>query len=125
MNFNKVYLACVVCIQCSVYQLIQLKNKPFPKKKDLNDKGSGSSSCNLDPNRSFCRVFLYMGLRSFKNYIIHVQRFWLPTFMDILCTIYPNPVKVSRSQNMKQKIYEILTSPKIQTNDVILNNCID
>ena len=34
-------------------------------------------------------------------------------------------VKVSRSRNMKQKIYEILTSPKIQTNGVILNNCID
>ena len=34
-------------------------------------------------------------------------------------------VKVSRSQNMKQKICEILTSPKIQTNFVILNNCID
>ena len=34
-------------------------------------------------------------------------------------------IKVSRSQNMKQKIYEILTSPKIQTNGVILNNCID
>ena len=26
---------------------------------------------------------------------------------------------------MKQKIYEILTSPKIQTNDIILYNCID
>ena len=34
-------------------------------------------------------------------------------------------LKVSRSQNMKQKIYEILTSPKIQMNGVILNNCID
>ena len=34
-------------------------------------------------------------------------------------------LKVSRSRNMKQKIYEILTSPKIQTNGVILNNCID
>ena len=33
--------------------------------------------------------------------------------------------KVSRSRNVKQKIYEILTSPKIQTNGVILNNCID
>ena len=30
-------------------------------------------------------------------------------------------LKVSRSRNMKQKIYEILTSPKIQTNGVILN----
>ena len=26
---------------------------------------------------------------------------------------------------MKQIIYDILTSPKIQTNGVILNNCID
>ena len=34
-------------------------------------------------------------------------------------------LKVSRSRNMKQKIYEILTSPKIQTNSIILNNCID
>ena len=34
-------------------------------------------------------------------------------------------IKVSRSQNRKQKIYEILTTPKIQTNGVILNNCID
>ena len=34
-------------------------------------------------------------------------------------------LKVSRSRNMKQKIYEILTSPKIQTNGIILNNCID
>ena len=34
-------------------------------------------------------------------------------------------LKVSRSRNMKQKICEILTSPKIQTNGVILNNCID
>ena len=34
-------------------------------------------------------------------------------------------LKVSRSRNMKQKIYEILTSPKIQTNSPILNNCID
>ena len=34
-------------------------------------------------------------------------------------------LKVSRSRNMKQKIYEILTSPKIQMNGVILNNCID
>ena len=34
-------------------------------------------------------------------------------------------IKVSRSQNRKQKIYEILTTPKIQTNSVILNNCID
>ena len=34
-------------------------------------------------------------------------------------------LKVSTSQNMKQKIYEISTSPKIQTNGVILNNCID
>ena len=34
-------------------------------------------------------------------------------------------LKVSRSRNMKQKIYEILTSPKIQTNSVVLNNCID
>ena len=34
-------------------------------------------------------------------------------------------LKVSISRNMKQKIYEILTSPKIQTNGVILNNCID
>ena len=33
-------------------------------------------------------------------------------------------LKVSRSQNMKPKIYEILTSPKIRTNSVILNNCI-
>ena len=32
---------------------------------------------------------------------------------------------VSRSQNMKQKIYEVLTSPKRQKNGVILNNCID
>ena len=31
-------------------------------------------------------------------------------------------VKVSRSQNMRQKIFEILTSPKIQTNGVILNS---
>ena len=30
-------------------------------------------------------------------------------------------LKVSRSQNMKQKIYERLTSPKIQTNGIILN----
>ena len=30
----------------------------------------------------------------------------------------------NRSRNMKQKIYEILTSPKIKTNSVILNNCI-
>ena len=35
------------------------------------------------------------------------------------------PLKVSRSRNMKQKIYEISTSLKIQTNGVILNNCID
>ena len=34
-------------------------------------------------------------------------------------------IKVSRSRNMKQKIYEISTSPKIQTNSVIPNNCID
>ena len=34
-------------------------------------------------------------------------------------------LKVSRSPNMKQKIDQILTSPKIQTNSVILNNCID
>ena len=34
-------------------------------------------------------------------------------------------LKVSRSRNMKQIIHEILTSPKIQTNGVILNNCID
>ena len=33
----------------------------------------------------------------------------------------PN-LKVSRSRNMKQKIYEILTSPKIQMNGIILNN---
>ena len=39
-----------------------------------------------------------------------------------LCT---TSLKVSRSRNMKQKIDEILTSPKIQTNGVILNNCID
>ena len=31
----------------------------------------------------------------------------------------------NRSRNMKQNIYEILTSPKTKTNDVILNNCID
>ena len=36
----------------------------------------------------------------------------------------PN-LKVSRSRNMKQKIYEILTYPKIQKNGIILNNCID
>ena len=35
------------------------------------------------------------------------------------------PLKVSRSPNMEQKIYEILTSPKIQTNGVIMNNYID
>ena len=35
-------------------------------------------------------------------------------------------LKVSRSPNMKQKIYEILPSPKIETNGVvILNNCTD
>ena len=34
-------------------------------------------------------------------------------------------LKVNRSWNMKQKVYEILTSSKIQTNNVILNNCID
>ena len=34
-------------------------------------------------------------------------------------------LKVSRSRNMNQKIFGILTSPKIQTNGVILNNCID
>ena len=34
-------------------------------------------------------------------------------------------LKVSRSRRMKQKVYEILTSSKIQTNNVILNNCID
>ena len=34
-------------------------------------------------------------------------------------------LKVSRFQHMKQKIHEILTSPKIQKNAVILNNCID
>ena len=34
-------------------------------------------------------------------------------------------LKVSRSRNMKQKICEILTSPKIQTNGTILSNCID
>ena len=39
-----------------------------------------------------------------------------------LCT---TSLKVSRSRNMKQKIDEISTSPKIQTNGVILNNCID
>ena len=31
-------------------------------------------------------------------------------------------LKVSRSRNMKQKMYEISTSPKIQTNSIILNN---
>ena len=36
-----------------------------------------------------------------------------------------NKLKVSKSRNMNRKIYEILTSPKIQTNGVILNNCID
>ena len=39
-----------------------------------------------------------------------------------LCT---TSLKVSRSRNMKQKIDEILTSPEIQTNGLILNNCID
>ena len=34
-------------------------------------------------------------------------------------------IKVSRSRNMKQKVYKILTYSKIQTNDVILNNCKD
>ena len=34
-------------------------------------------------------------------------------------------LKVSRSRDMKQKIYEMLTSPKIQMNGVILNNPID
>ena len=34
-------------------------------------------------------------------------------------------LKVSRSRNIKQKIYETLISPKIQTNGGILNNCID
>ena len=35
-------------------------------------------------------------------------------------------VKVSRSQNMRQKIFEILTSPKIQTNGryvYVLTDC--
>ena len=34
-------------------------------------------------------------------------------------------LKVIRSRNIKQKIYEILTFSKIQMNGVILNNCID
>ena len=34
-------------------------------------------------------------------------------------------LNVSRSRNIKQKIYEIFTSPKIQMNGVILYNCID
>ena len=38
---------------------------------------------------------------------------------------FKNLLKVSISWNMKQKIYEILTSPKIQTKGVILNNYID
>ena len=33
-------------------------------------------------------------------------------------------IKVSRSRSMKQKIDEILTSQKIQTNSIILYNCI-
>ena len=50
--------------------------------------------------------------------------------MGVLYYCNTNPitamgVKVSRSRNLKQKVYEILTSPKIQTNGVILNNCID
>ena len=44
------------------------------------------------------------------------------TFIQIGCG---HTVKVSRSRNMKPKIYEILSSPKIQTNGVILINCID
>jgi hypothetical protein len=42
-----------------------------------------------------------------------------------VCSDFLVLLKVSRSRNMKQKIYEILTSPKIQTNGVILYNCID
>ena len=34
-------------------------------------------------------------------------------------------LKVSRSRNIKQKIYEKLASLKIKTNSIILNNCID
>ena len=34
-------------------------------------------------------------------------------------------LKVSRSRNIKHKIYEMLTTPKIQTNGVILYSCID
>ena len=37
--------------------------------------------------------------------------------------IAPQMLKVCRSRNMKQKICEVLTSPKIQTNSGILNNC--
>ena len=37
-----------------------------------------------------------------------------------ICTWFLKSRKVSRSWNMKQKIYEILTSPKIQTNCIIL-----
>ena len=42
-----------------------------------------------------------------------------------LSDIKKSPLKVNRSQDMKQKIYETLISPKIKTNGIILNNCID
>ena len=48
--------------------------------------------------------------------------------MLILCLSYSITtycMKVSRSRNMKQKIFKISTSPKIQTNGGILNNCTD
>ena len=58
--------------------------------------------------------------------------FWTIEIMPIFFREYQtfsqeelNELKVSRSQNMNQKIYEIITSPKIQKNSVILDNCID
>ena len=40
-------------------------------------------------------------------------------------TVSTRVLKVSRSRNMKQKVYEISTSPKIQSSGFILNNCIN
>ena len=50
-----------------------------------------------------------------------------PMFLSLRFKRYENksPLKVNRSRDMKQKIYETLISPKIKTNGIILNNCID
>ena len=93
-------------------------------KKGVIGRSLGLKCLGPQTNAFFIRIAIFFqGVKVSKNFSFFRRTYRQISIQGMISFLLKS--QVSTSQNMKQKLYETLTSPKIQTNGIILNNCID